>query len=63
MKHSIRLTAAALLCSAIVTAQQPALPSTPLKYGFLTATFASDGTFTLGGPGWGNLSGSWKAAN
>ena len=63
MKHAIRLVSAALLCSAIVVAQAPALPSTPLAYGFLSATFAADGTFTLGGPGWGKLAGGWKAAN
>jgi outer membrane protein assembly factor BamB len=63
MKLTIRLTAAALLCSSIMAAQAPALPSTPMTYGFITATFAADGTFTMGGPGWGNLSGSWKATN
>jgi outer membrane protein assembly factor BamB len=63
MKHGIWLGAAALLSSAILAAQQPALPSTPLAYGFLTATFAADGTFTMGGPGWGNLAGTWKAAS
>ena len=63
MKHGVRLIAAALLGSAIVAAQQPALPSTPMAYGFINATFAADGTFTMGGPGWGILSGSWNAAN
>src|SRR5688572_1803629 len=65
MKHGIRLVASmALLCSAMVTAQQsPALPSTPMSYGLINATFATDGTFTMGGPGWGKLAGSWKAAN
>lgn len=63
MKHGTRLIAAAFLYSAIVAAQTPALPSAPMTYGFITATFAADGTFTMGGPGWGNLSGSWKAAN
>ncbi len=53
MKHGLRLIGAALACSAIVTAQQAGLPSTPLAYGFLLATFAADGTFTMGGPGWG----------
>jgi len=41
----------------------PTLPSTPMTYGDLTATFAADGTFTLGGGGWRQLSGTWKAAN
>jgi outer membrane protein assembly factor BamB len=66
MKHSIRLIAATLLLSRMVSAQQAApssLPSGPLTYGFITAAFAPDGTFTMGGPGWGNLSGTWKAAN
>jgi len=48
--------------------QAPALPSTPMTYGFLKATFAADGTFvitsTITGPGsWPELKGSWKAAN
>jgi hypothetical protein len=60
MKHSLRLTAAMLLCSVIVRGQQPALPSTPLAYGDITATFAADGTFTIGGA-WGKFSGSWNA--
>ncbi|HUR20213.1 MAG TPA: PQQ-binding-like beta-propeller repeat protein [Vicinamibacterales bacterium] len=63
MKHRIQLIAATLLCSVIVAAQSPALPSTPMAYGDITATFAADGTYTLGGPGWGKLAGSWKAAS
>src|SRR5688572_3984858 len=62
MKHGIRFIAAALLSTAIVAAQQPALPSTPMAYGDITATFAADGTLTLGGA-WGKFAGSWKAAN
>src|SRR5688572_29297457 len=67
MKHGIRLiAAAALLCSAIVAAQSPpalpSLPSGPLAYGLISAQFAPDGTFTLGGGGWPKLSGTWKAA-
>jgi outer membrane protein assembly factor BamB len=42
--------------------QAPALPSGPMNYGMLSATFAADGTFTLGGGGWPNLEGTWKAA-
>jgi outer membrane protein assembly factor BamB len=33
-----------------------------MNYGMLSATFAADGTFTLGGGGWPNLEGTWKAA-
>lgn len=60
-----------MLLSALVVAagivvpagQSPALPSTPMTYGMLSATFAADGTFTLGGGGWPALNGTWKAAN
>jgi len=41
----------------------PAMPSTPLTYGALTATFNPDGTFVLSGTGWPKLTGSWKAVN
>lgn len=63
MKPALRFFVATLLGTSVVAAQQaPALPSTPLSYGFISATFAADGTFTMGGPGWGNLAGTWKAA-
>jgi outer membrane protein assembly factor BamB len=41
--------------------QSSALPSVPMTYGMLSATFAADGTFTLGGGGWPQLVGTWKA--
>jgi outer membrane protein assembly factor BamB len=44
-------------------AQAPALPSSPMHYGMLSATFAADGTFTLAGGGWPKLAGTWKAAS
>ena len=44
------------------TTQAPALPSAPMTYGFLTATFAADGTFEMTGQGWPKLTGTWKAA-
>ena len=50
-------------------AQLSALPSTPMTYGFLTATFAPDGTFAMTdtsdkpGQGWPSIKGTWKAAN
>ncbi len=44
-------------------AQSQTLPSMPLHYGALSATFATDGTFTLGGGGWPTLTGTWTAAN
>lgn len=47
----------------VLAAQSPALPSTPMTYGMLSATFAADGTFTLGGGGWPTLAGTWKAAS
>jgi len=63
--------AAVLLAAGSVwgESQSPAaaLPSTPLSYGFLTATFSADGTFVIAdtsdkpGQGWPKLTGTWKA--
>ena len=36
------------------------IPSTPLMYGFFTARFAADSTFSLEGQGWPAFNGSWK---
>lgn len=63
MTHLLRLVAATALGSAMVVAQAPTMPSTPLAYGALSATFAADGSFTMTGGGWPKLAGSWKAAN
>lgn len=41
--------------------QAPTLPSGPMTYGMLSATFAADGTFTVSGRGWPRLEGTWKA--
>ena len=62
MKTFTRLFGA-VACCAIVAAQSQTLPSTPMTYGALGATFAPDGTFTIAGQGWPKLAGSWKAAN
>lgn len=53
----------ALHAQAPVPQTPPALPSIPLTYGFLTATFAANGTFEISGKDWPSLKGSWKAAN
>jgi outer membrane protein assembly factor BamB len=75
MRHPRRLLAATSVFTALVLAagvssrarsapaQAPTLPSTPLAYGALGATFAADGTFVITGQGWPRLAGSWKAAN
>lgn len=52
-----------LACGVTVGAQSQTLPSTPLHYGALSATFAADGSFTLGGGGWPTLTGTWTATN
>src|SRR5829696_2271048 len=36
------------------------IPSGPLKFGSLSARFASDGAFTVEGPGWPSYKGSWR---
>jgi outer membrane protein assembly factor BamB len=48
------------LAGAHGAARQSSIPSTPLTYGFFTAQFAADGTFTLDGDGWPSFTGSWK---
>ncbi len=59
-----RIALALIVVSGVMAgAQSASLPATPLAYGQLTATFAGDGTFTLGGGGWPSLAGTWKAAN
>jgi outer membrane protein assembly factor BamB len=40
-------------------AQEAVIPSTPLQYRGLTATFAADGTFSLQGQGWPAVMGTW----
>ena len=54
--------ASAMLPAHPVARALQALPSTPLKYGLLTATFGADGTFKVEGSGWPTLHGTWKAA-
>jgi outer membrane protein assembly factor BamB len=49
------------LTGAVAVARQ-SLPSGPVTYGFFTAQFAADGTFTLRGDGWPTFTGTWKAA-
>jgi outer membrane protein assembly factor BamB len=65
-------TAAGLTVAASIAVQgqssqpQPSLPSAPMTYGFLTATFAPDGTFVISDSeknGFAKLAGTWKAAN
>src|SRR5688572_28409375 len=71
MKYLHRAVAAGffggLMAAGLIAQQTPAtaqsIPSTPLSYGFLSATFAADGTFTLTGQGWPKLAGTFKAAN
>ena len=44
-----------------ISARQPSvtLPSTPLTFGFFTARFDTNGTFTLEGEGWPPFKGTW----
>jgi outer membrane protein assembly factor BamB len=58
-----RLLAAIALSAAAFGSQSQTLPSTPLAYGVLTATFAADGTFVIAGQGWPRMAGTWKTAN
>jgi outer membrane protein assembly factor BamB len=74
MTPSTRPLRAAALCAAVVLltslspraqstqAPVPALPTVPLTYGFLAATFGADGTFVITGQGWPRLAGTWKAS-
>ena len=65
--HRMYRLYSALLIGTLVTAshprgQSPALPSGPMVYGYLTAQFSADGTFTMSGTGWPSLTGSWKTS-
>ena len=53
--------ACVLLAAAVVAVagQDVQVPSGPLTYGFFTARFASDSTFTLEGQGWPTFTGTW----
>ncbi len=53
----------AIVVSATGSARQqaPPIPSTPLTFGFFTARFAADGSFTLAGDGWPSFKGTWRA--
>jgi outer membrane protein assembly factor BamB len=54
----------AALGGAVIVAQQTApLPSTPLRYGFFTMTFGSDGSFAIVGKEWPAMKGTWKEEN
>jgi outer membrane protein assembly factor BamB len=59
----ISIAALALIVTATITSarQGAAIPSTPLTFGAFTATFASDGAFTMEGQGWPAIKGAWKA--
>src|SRR5262245_56094755 len=63
MTKVLTTIAASGVLALIVHAQSPALPSTPLVYGFLKATFGTDGSFAIEGSGWPKLTGSYKTAN
>jgi outer membrane protein assembly factor BamB len=75
MTPAARLLRAAVLCAAVIITAVPsplaqstqappsALPTGPLTYGFLEATFAADGTFVITGRDWPRVAGTWKASN
>jgi outer membrane protein assembly factor BamB len=71
MKYIQRAAVAAmcggLMATAVVAQQKPSaaqsIPPVPLSYGFLSATFAADGTFIITGQGWPKLAGTYKTAN
>lgn len=52
---------AVICCGTAAGTSQPALPSTPLTYGFFTIQFSADGSFALKGDGWPTFTGTWKA--
>ena len=51
----------AVAIAVATSAQGTTIPSTPLVYGFFTASFNADGTFSIRGQGWATLTGSWKS--
>ena len=62
----LRRAMAAVLATAVIVAvlaasqQGPGLPSGKLTFGFFTAQFASDGTFTIAGQGGPSMNGTWN---
>src|SRR5512145_663326 len=54
---------AALGVTVVAARQAPALPSTPLRYGFFTITFGADGTLSIVGKEWPAMNGTWKVDN
>ena len=59
---TIGVSVVAFLCATPIlgTRQSPAIPSTPLHYGFFTLKLSADGTLALQGQGWPTFNGSWK---
>jgi outer membrane protein assembly factor BamB len=63
LRRSVVLVLVAAAAGGVHTAaRQPAIPSTPLTYGFFTLQLAADGTFALRGEGWPAFAGRWTAA-
>ena len=56
MRHAV----AALFALVVVSTQQAQIPSGPLVFGGLAGEFRADGTYSIGGPGWPMLAGTWK---
>ena len=52
----------AFVLIALVATPQAPLPGGPLVFGGLAGEFKADGTFSIGGPGWPTLAGTWKTA-
>ena len=52
----------AIVVTAVAAAQQTAsIPTGKLAFGGFTGEFAADGSFTIAGPGWPTMTGTWKA--
>jgi outer membrane protein assembly factor BamB len=59
LAQCLALCAFVFLTTASARQNTPNLPSTPLTFGFFTARFSADGTFTLEGEGWPAFIGTW----
>jgi outer membrane protein assembly factor BamB len=61
IRHGVLTLGLACALIGVPAVARQSLPTMPMTYGFFTAQFAGDGTFTLRGDGWPTFAGTWKA--
>ncbi len=61
INNSIRLVLAFVAVSVLSAQQASPLPTGPLAFAGFAGEFRADGTFSIAGPGWPAMKGTWKA--